>query len=353
MKRVIFFLIGISLAGCLMAQPTKSRVRNNNTKAAQKETVTDRASLMFPTAVAVPEDVAWRRDIYRSLDLKKDENAALYYPVEPQGDEVNLFTLMFRLFNTGKLPVYKYTTDGVENFTTANRSRFKEFLDRYEIPYEIDGNSIKVENSDVPSSEVLSYFVKESSYFDQHTATYHTRVTAICPVLHRSDDDFMLDSDVQKRPLFWVKYDDIAPYLSKQMIMTSNLNNAAKMSIDDYFATNKYKGTIYMTTNMQNRAIQDYCPTDSAVAKEQKRIEKQITDFEKNIWTTPVDSAELARQDSIEAANEKSSKRSRKSSTSTRTSRRGSSDAKVEKKETSKSGSGSSAPRVSVRRQRR
>ena len=111
MKRVIFFLIGISLAGCLMAQPTKSRVRNNNTKAAQKETVTDRASLMFPTAVAVPEDVAWRRDIYRSLDLKKDENAALYYPVEPQGDEVNLFTLMFRLFNTGKLPIERIPSD--------------------------------------------------------------------------------------------------------------------------------------------------------------------------------------------------------------------------------------------------
>jgi hypothetical protein len=89
------------------------------------------------------------------------------------------------------------------------------------------------------------------------------------------------------------------------------------------------------------------------VAKEQKRIEKQITDFEKNIWTTPVDSAELARQDSIEAANTKSSKRSRKTSTSTRTSRRGSSETTVEKKETSKSSSGSSAPRVSVRRQRR
>ena len=41
---------------------------------------------MFPTAVDVPEDPTWRRDIYRSIDLTKDENAALYYPVEPQGN---------------------------------------------------------------------------------------------------------------------------------------------------------------------------------------------------------------------------------------------------------------------------
>lgn len=348
MKRVLLFLFGICLTGVLMAQPAKSRIKRNNVTKNKAESVVDRASLMFPTAVAVPENVAWRRDIYRSLDLKKNENAALYYPVEPRNGDQNLFTLMFRLFNVGKLPVYKYTTDGVEDFRTENRSKFKEFLDRYDIYYEIDGNSIKVADSDVPSSEVLSFFVKESSYYDQYTATYHTRVTALCPVLHRSADDFSMDE--QKRPLFWVKYDDLAPYLSKQMIMTSNLNNASRMSIDDYFSTNQYKGTIYMTTNMQNRAIQDYCPTDSAVAKEQKRIEKQMEDFEKNIWTTPVDSAELARRDSIEAAENSKSKRS-KSSASSRSSRR-SNEKTVEKKEKAKS-SGSSSPRVSVRRQRR
>lgn len=348
MKRVIFFLFGICLAGCVLAQPAKSRVRKTAANKQAAATVSDRASLMFPTAVAVPEEVAWRRDIYRSLDLKKDENAALYYPVEQRGNDQNLFTLMFRLFSTGKLPVYKYTTDGVEDFRTENRMKFKEFLDRFEVYYEFDGKNITVADSDIPSAEVLSFFVKESSYYDQYTATYHTRVTAICPVLHRAADEFSMDE--QKRPLFWVKYDDIAVHLSKQTLMTSNLNNAARMTMDDYFSTNKYKGTIYMTTNMQNRAIQDYCPTDSAVAKEQKRIEKQIVDFEKNIWTTPVDSAELARKDSIEAAEKAKSKRV-KSSASSRVSRRGG-DKSTEVKESSKS-SGSSSPRVSVRRQRR
>ena len=57
-----------------------------------------------------------------------------------------------------------------------------------------------------------------------------------------------------------------------------------------------------MTTNMQNKAIMDYCKTDSDVVKEQKRLEKEMTDFEKHIWTPPVDSATIAKRDSIAAA---------------------------------------------------
>ena len=42
----------------------------------------------------MPEDVVWKRDIYRQLDLMKDKNAPLYYPVEPIGKQVNLFTYL-------------------------------------------------------------------------------------------------------------------------------------------------------------------------------------------------------------------------------------------------------------------
>ena len=328
---------------------------------------TDRASLMFPTAVDVPEDPSWRRDIYRSIDLTKDENAALYYPVEPQGGQMNLFTLLFKLLNTGKIPAYEYQLDGIENFQQSNRMHFKDLLDRQKIGYEVDGNSIKVEQADIPSADVLSYYVKESSYYDQNTATYHSRIVALCPVLHKAadeyyvretvseDDDDQSSLNIQKFPLFWVKYDDIKTYLSGQELMTSNLNNAAKMSMDDFFSTNHYKGDIYMTTNMQNKSLQQYCATDSLLKKEQTRIEKQMTDFEEHIWSTPVDSVEQARRDSIAALNlkgKKARKAAEASSSAARSSRRAASSSKKEKSGGSSSGGGNGAPRVSVRRQR-
>lgn len=352
------------MAGALAAQPQKNRVQNNRSAAASNQrgtTASDRANLMFPTAVDVPSDPAWRRDIYRSIDLTKDENAALYYPVEPQDGQVNLFTLLFQLLNQGKIPAYEYQLDGIENFKESNRMHFRDMLERQDILYEVNGNSIKVEQADVPSAEVLSYYVKESSYYDQNTATYHSRIVALCPVLHRAADEFSY-ADVQKRPLFWVKYDDIKTYLSGYQVMTSNVNNAARMSMEDFFSTNHYKGDIYMTTNMQNKSLQQYCATDSLLKKEQKRIEKEMTDFEEHIWKAPVDSLEQARKDSIAAAANTKGKRVRSadaaakgtSSSASRTARRGTSSAatKREKSSGSSSGGGSAAPRVSVRRQR-
>ena len=379
MKRInlIALLIAVncqlSIVNCY-AQPQKSRVQNNNRPTAVRNNAnstavgTDRASLMFPTAVDVPEDPSWRRDIYRSIDLTKDENAALYYPVEPQGGQMNLFTLLFKLLNTGKIPAYEYQLDGIENFQQSNRMHFKDMLDRQKILYEVDGNSIKVNQADIPSAEVLSYYVKESSYYDQNTATYHSRIVALCPVLHRAADEFAVRSyvsedgeeneqnqNVQKFPLFWVKYDDVKNYLSGQDVMTSNINNAARMSMDDFFSTNHYKGDIYMTTNMQNKSLQQYCATDSLLKKEQTRIEKQMTDFEEHIWSTPVDSVEQARRDSIAALNlkgKKARKAAEASSSAARSSRRAASSSKKEKSGGSSSGGGNGAPRVSVRRQR-
>ena len=94
--------------------------------------------------------------------------------------------------------------------------------------------------------------------------------------------------------------------------MVSNINNASKMSIADFLATNKYKGKIYMTNNMQNRTIMDYCETDSAANVEQKRLEQEMVDFEQHLWNPPVDSAAIAKRDSIAAAQQQTSKRSRR-----------------------------------------
>ncbi len=329
MKRYLFLAFAIVITLSAAAQPKKSRVaennRANNQKTAQK---VDRASIMYPTAVAVPEEVVWRRDVYRELDLRLDDNAPLYYPDTPKDGQQNLFYTLFRLLNVGKIPAYNYKTDGTEHFDRANRMHFKDMLDRYEIYYQVDSakRAINVSDADVPGQEVLSYFVKESSYYDQNTATFHSRIVALCPVLHRAADEFSYESmsfdeedevgdspAVQKFPMFWVRFEDIEPYISKQMAMMSNHNQASKMSIADFLATNKYKGKIYMTTNLQNKAIMDYCKTDSAVAQEQKRIEKEVKDFEKHIWTPPVDSAAIARRDSIAAAEQAAKTKKRRS----------------------------------------
>lgn len=351
MKRLFLILMMAGFTACLYAQPAKRRVTTSNAAAKRgatsKKAESDRAALMFPVKQSMPEDVVWKRDVYRTLDLTKDANAPLYYPVEPRGRQVNLFTYVFHLMLSGRVDAYTYKLDGVESFDKKDKMEVRDVLDRYSIYYEEKDGKFVVESNDVPSAEVTRYYIKESVYLDQRTGTFSTKVTAICPVLMRGADDFGGESTPY--PLFWLNYDEIAPWLSRLPVMASNLNNVTNMTVDDYFAMNRYDGKIYKTNNMQGLALANYCKTDSAMVKEQKRIEKEIYDFEEGVWghMSKEDSIKAAREDSIRIAKEGT--KTRKQS-ARRSSSGGSSSVKAPKQ---KSSGGGSAPRVSVRRQRR
>ena len=264
-----------------MAQP-KSRIQAQAEAEKKAETsLSERAKAQYTAQMPAPTDVVWKRDIYRTLDMTKEKNAALYYPVEPLGDRVNLFTLIIRLVADGKVPAYEYRSDGNELFTEGNKYKVTDMLDKFYIYYEDKGGKLTIADSDIPSGEVLSYFIKESSFYDQRTATYATRVTAICPVLHRSGD---FGSETTKYPMFWLNYDEVSPYLGMTPLMTSSYNNVSNMSIDDYFVRSLYEGDIYKTANLQNKLLAQYCPNDTALKAEQQRIEKELVTFENKLW---------------------------------------------------------------------
>ena len=323
------------------AQPAARRAQQQKAKQqTNANNITTRSQISFPVAQEMPEDVVWRRDIYRELDLNEDENAGLYYPVEPIGSQMNLFTYVFKLMMTGSLKVYEYRLDGNEVFNDSARVKPLNFLDNYHIYYERNNGRIRLDNSDIPSREVRSYYLKESAYYDQGTGTFHRKVVALCPIMAREDDFGDME---QKYPLFWIRYDDLAPFLSKQTMMTSNLNNAATMSVDDYFTMNQYKGKIYKTTNMLGRTLSQYCPTDSAMAKEQRKIEQELLAFEKNLF------GDQQKKDSLDsiAAAEKELKAPKKS----RSGRRGGSSVRSSRRSGGSNVSSGSAARVSVRRE--
>ena len=331
------------------AQP-EARRQQQQAQAAKKSNannMTTRAQISFPTEAKMAEDVVWRRDVYRELDLNDDANAGLYYPTEPVGTQMNLFTYLFKLIMAGPrhggIAAYSYDVNsGNERFDENLRIQPLKFLDDYHIFYERGDRGVHIDDSDIPSAEVKGYFIKESAYFDQVSATFHTKVQAICPVMYREDD---FGDGVTKYPLFWVKYDDLAPFLSKQTIMTSNLNNAATMSLDDYFTTNAYRGKIYKTTNMLGKTLAQVAGGDTAkLSREQSRIEKEIERFEQNVWG---DKARKDSVDSIAKLDKKQLKAVKNKSKNRRTTQ-----TTVKRTRRSSSPSTSSAARVTVRRQR-
>ena len=150
MKRVLFLLTIVLMAGAVQAQPKQRRSQPKTEQQQQKakspsSAMSIRAQISFPTAVDMPEDVVWRRDIYREIDLTKDANAGLYYPVQPEGKQMNLFTYIFKLAQNNYIPVYEYSiaNDGADVFNDQTKIEMKTLLDDRHIFYEEQDGKLK------------------------------------------------------------------------------------------------------------------------------------------------------------------------------------------------------------------
>lgn len=354
MKRSFLILAFFNfLIATAVAQPKQRRSQQKaetQQKQQQKQQtaqggMTERMRIMYPTAVEMPEDVVWRRDIYREIDLGEEENAGLYDPVEPIGKQMNLFTYVFKLALNGYIPVYEYRLDGNEVLEASAKVEMKTILDNYHIFYEETDGKLKVDNSDIPSAEVRMYYLKESAYYDQANTTFHIKPQAFCPVMLREDD---FGGDASKYPLFWVKYSDVEPFLSRQTIKTSDINDAAIMNLDDYFTLNKYKGKIYKTANRLGKTLAQIANGDTAkYSAEQRRIEAELEAFRNNIF------GDKQKRDSLDSIASLDPKKAAKTEKKQRTSTPKTKTEKASRSRSSKpKSSSSSSGAMSVRRQR-
>lgn len=251
--------------------------------------VTDRMQSHFSTdddTRNIDAERAWMRVIYRQLDYDTDPNTPLYFPQDPVDGQENLFRIIMRLLADGKINAYEYL-DGRELFTDNYKVKVRDVLDRFYIPYsQAKGSTEKnprftIDPSDVPTSEVLSYYIIERWEYDTRGNRMRTSVEAICPVLHRSGD---FGGDAVKYPMFWIKLADIRPYLAQQQIFTSDDNNLPTCTYDDFFNLALYKGDIYKTRNLRNRSMMQLYPDPDDLRRAQDSIQNRLDRFEDKLW---------------------------------------------------------------------
>ena len=298
-------------------RPTRQRASEAAAAAAadNSSTLTERAKIKNEVTSKAPAHIVWLREMYRIIDLEQDNNAALYYPVQPMGDRMNLFTTIFKLLADRKITAYNYLLNRQEVFTDAEKHNFEETLKSLGIPFQKQGTADNprylVEDFYIPSDEVLQYQIKEGWYFDAATGSYKSRVIAICPLLVQTDYNV---GGIEKTALFWIPYENLRPYLSRTMIMTSDYNNVMTYSIDDFFSKGMYKGDIVKTVNMRDLTLSQQViaanpelQNNPELMKEymklaQDSIENQLKTFRKQLWVQP-DTTQVA------AATNKSAKK--------------------------------------------
>lgn len=352
MNRILLTAILMMIAAGVYAQDVskstgvRRRVTDENTASKAKANgVTQRMQLRYEDMPVDDSELQWMRVIYRKLDLTKEKNATLYYPEEVTDGNENLFRIIMGRMVANQLSAYEYL-DGKEIFTDEYKVKPADVFDRFHIPYtDAKGSTERnpkyvIEEADVPSTEVLSYYIIERWEFDKRDNRVRTKVEAVCPVLHRAGD---FGGEDVRYPMFWVKYDDLRPYLATTSVFTSDDNNLATSTYDDYFRMGLYDGEIYKTRNLRNKSLMELHQDEESLAHAQDSIQRRLDTFEDKLWVPSPE--EIAKNDSTTVAAESKSVKK----TSSMRSKRGNAykskskakPAKVKKSKSLKSSSGS------------
>lgn len=365
-KKYILVMAALAVsAGTVCAQQTSSSssvVRKGNATARNKAAastspdVTERMQQFFEEPERSDADAQWMKIVYRQLDLENVKNAPLYYPEEIVDGQENLFRIIMRLLASGDIKAYEYL-DGREIFTDQYVINVRDMLDRFHVLYtEAKGSTEKnpkfeIEEADVPTNEVLSYYILERWELDKRSNRMRTTIEAICPVLHRSGD---FGGEAVKYPMFWMRMDALRPYLTQQAIFIDDDNNLPQYNYDDFFQLALYEGDIYKTRNLRNRSMMQLYPDPDDLKKAQDSIQNYLTNYEKKMWVPSREEIIAAREERERAANGDtiSAREEKKTSTARRSARaKKPAKAKASKPKESKVSKQSSATR-SVRRRK-
>jgi gliding motility associated protien GldN len=278
------------------APDRRSRLQQQQSQPKKNNDLTERARIRNEENSKAPQHVVWLREIYRVINLDSANNAALKFPIQPIGDRVNLFTLIFRLMQENKIEAYNYEADREADFSEQGRAKFEDILTKNQIPFTVENaganRTIKVEDIDIPGSDVTEYLIKEGWLFDEATGKFNSQVIAICPTIVSIDYN---DNTTHKTNFCWIPYENIRPYLQRTAVMTSDYNNAMTYTLDDFFVKKMYQGDILKTVNMKNLTLAQQVGAEPDVLRRaQDSIEAQLKGFEQHLWVQPDTTATVA-----------------------------------------------------------
>lgn len=262
MKKFVISIAAILMSGNILAQEDGILVTKN----------------YYDRLPVISQNIEWQRDVYREIDLRKNVNSGLFVVQNNQ----NLLTRIFEHIVNGDIKAYEFAINRNEEFTDANVIKLKNILDDYHINYKKNA-ALSSSDIDIPTDEVLSYYIKESVIYDKVNGRYRIFVDAVCPVINREDD---FNDKIVKYPLFWVKLKDIAPYIDDIEIYANDVNMATRMNVYDYFTLNLYQGDIYKVFNPAGNTLNQMVNSEEQLKAERKRIEEDLHKVRRHTFDT-------------------------------------------------------------------
>ncbi|MDF1573905.1 MAG: gliding motility protein GldN [Bacteroidales bacterium] len=251
-----------------------------------------KAETIIPEKKPVPysyireADVAWAKDVWRTIDLRHRQNMPLRYPLEgtmSDGERYSLFGLLMEGIKSEEITPYEFNVIAGWKDPFSIVTNLEEIYRRSggDTIYDNEGNFERVGQG---TSNILQIQLQEQWYFDKQHSTMNVRIVALAPVFYEYFDEFNQPLP-SPRPMipFVVHFPQCRRLFATHSVYNPK-NDAQAMSFDDLFMQRRFSSTIIAESNVfGNRMLTDY-KLGQDVLLEAERIKNDLFIMEHDLW---------------------------------------------------------------------
>ena len=257
----------------------------------------------LPAVNFEPNEVLYKKYVWRRIELKEKINQKLYYPAVATPSRQSLASVLFNAMQTVSVygeddedaqgPNFKGTP--FEGAYTLIAYRDDDFTKPYHNIEDIPIFNTRTSLTGITDSlgrqtfdtlrveprDVLSYMLKEVWFFDKKRSEWDVRIIGICP-------EYRIKTSIGERPYeyysqnVWFYFPQARYYLCNNVCYNPH-NDLEMWTYDDIFLMRMFNSYIVKESEEKDRMINEYTRGIDAIL-ESERIKKELIDYESQLW---------------------------------------------------------------------